>query len=140
MTYTSLWCHSQKHPSELASLHFALHSSRSWENHATWHPTVHGTVPQPPALEFFKIRIGTEFTLEQISKFSINVKGQIKSKWIYEIINFQKMIQQIWTIFALRILIVHRAEILQIFWVIFWKIDDFINPFWLNLTISSIPS
>jgi hypothetical protein len=24
---------------------------------------------------------------------------------------------------------VHRAEILQIFWIIFGKIDDFINPF-----------
>ena len=31
---------------------------------------------------------------------------------------------------------VHRAEILQIFWVIFWKIDDFIYSFWLNLTFS----
>ena len=61
-------------------------------------------------------------------------KGQIKSEWIYEIINFQKMTRKIWRISALRVFIVHRAEILQIFWVIFWKIDDFINPFWLNLT------
>ena len=36
-------------------------------------------------------------------------KGQIKSEWIYEIINFQKMNR---------------------------KIDDFINPFWLNLTFN----
>ena len=37
---------------------------------------------------------------------------------------------------ALRLFIVHRAEILQIFGVIFWKIDDSINPFWFNLTFS----
>ena len=51
LTYTSLWCHSQKVHcvAELPSLHFALHSSRSWENHAIWHPTVHGTTVQPPA-------------------------------------------------------------------------------------------
>ena len=36
--------------------------------------------------------------------------------------------------FCREFFIVHRAEILQIFWFIFWKIDDFINPFWLNLT------
>ena len=60
-------------------------------------------------------------------------KGQIKSEWIYEIINFQKMNRKI---SALRVFIVHRAEILQIFWFIFWKIDDFINPFWLNLTFT----
>ena len=50
---------------------------------------------------------------------------------------FQKMTLRIWRISALRIFIVHRAEILQIFWVIFWEIDDFINSFWLNLTFSS---
>ena len=33
---------------------------------------------------------------------------------------------KIWRISDLRVFIVHRAEI---FWVIFWKIDDFINPF-----------
>ena len=26
----------------------------------------------------------------------------------------------------------HRAEILQTFWLILWKIDDFINPIQLN--------
>ena len=49
---------------------------------------------------------------------------------------FQKMNQKIWRISTLRVFIVHRAEILQIFWFIFRKIDDFINPFWLNLTFS----
>ena len=49
LTHTSWWCHSQlEHPAELPSLHFALHSSKSWENHAIWHPTVHGKWPQPP--------------------------------------------------------------------------------------------
>ena len=45
---------------------------------------------------------------------------------------FQKMTRKIWSIFALRVFI----EILQIFGVIFWKIDDSINPFWFNLTFS----
>ena len=49
---------------------------------------------------------------------------------------YKKMTRKIWRISALRVFIVHRAEILQIFWVIFWKIDDFINPFWLNLTFT----
>ena len=31
-----------------------------------------------------------------------------------------------------------RAEILQIFQLLFWKIDDFINSFRLNLTFSGI--
>ena len=65
-------------------------------------------------------------------------KSQIKSEWIYKSINFQKMKRKIWRISALRVFIVHRAEILQIFWFIFWKIDDFINPFWLNLTFRAI--
>ena len=30
---------------------------------------------------------------------------------------------------ALKVLIAHRAEILQIFRVIFWKIDEFVNQF-----------
>ena len=42
------------------------------------------------------------------------------SQWIYEIINFQKMNQKIWRIYALRVFIVHRAEILQIFSGHFW--------------------
>ena len=55
-------------------------------------------------------------------------KGQNKSEWVYELINFQKMTQKIWRISALRGFTVYRAEILQkIFGVIFWKIDDFIN-------------
>ena len=68
----------------------------------------------------------------------ILIKGQIKSELIYEIIDCQNMTQKIWRISALRVFTVHRAEILQIFWFIFWKIDDFINPFWLNLTFKSI--
>ena len=64
-------------------------------------------------------------------------KSQIKSEWIYEIVNFQKMTWKIWRISALRVFTVHRAEIVQIFRVIFWKIDDFICPFWLNLTFST---
>ena len=59
--------------------------------------------------------------------FSVS-KGQIKSERIYEI----------WTISALRVFIVHRAEILQIVRVIFWKIGDFKNTFWLNLTFNKI--
>ena len=55
------------------------------------------------------------------------IKGQIKSEWIYEIINFQKMNWKIWKISALRVFIVDRAEILQIFLFTFWKIEDFIN-------------
>ena len=76
--------------------------------------------------------------VENISIINQNntTKGQIKSEWIYEIINFQKMTRKIWRISALRVFTVHRAEILQIFRVIFWKIDDFINPFWLNLIFS----
>ena len=47
---------------------------------------------------------------------------------------FQKMTRKIWRISALRVFIVHsRAEIFR---VIFWKIDDFINPFWLNLNFT----
>ena len=58
-------------------------------------------------------------------------KGEIKSEWIYEVINFPK--------YDLKILKdscpeVHRAKILQLFLVIFWKIDGFINSFCLNLT------
>ena len=30
-----------------------------------------------------------------------------------------------------------RAEILQIFQLLFWRINDFINTFWLNLTFST---
>ena len=47
---------------------------------------------------------------------------------------FQKLTQKIWRISALRVHRVHRAEVLQIVLVIIWKIDDFINPFWFNLT------
>ena len=47
---------------------------------------------------------------------------------------FQKMNQKIWRISALCTVKTLRAEILQIFRVIFWKIDDLINPVWLNLT------
>ena len=32
-----------------------------------------------------------------------------------------------------------RVEILQIFQLLFWKIDDFINSFWINLTFSGHP-
>ena len=49
---------------------------------------------------------------------------------------FQKMTQRIWRISALRVFIVHRAEILQFFRVIFWKIDDFISSFWLHMTFN----
>ena len=49
---------------------------------------------------------------------------------------FQKMTRKIWRISALCTIKTLRAEILQIFGVIFWKIDDFINSFWLNLTFS----
>ena len=59
------------------------------------------------------------------------IKGQIKSEWIYEMINFQKMNQNVWAITALRVFILHRAEI---FWLIFLKIYYFINSFWHNLT------
>ena len=45
---------------------------------------------------------------------------------------FQKMTPKIWRI-SIKTL---RAKILQIFRVIFWKIDDFINSFWLNLTFT----
>ena len=50
---------------------------------------------------------------------------------------FQKMTRKIWRISALCTRKTLRAEILQIFRVIFWKINDFINSFWLNLTFSS---
>ena len=62
-------------------------------------------------------------------------KGQIKSEWIYQIINFAKNEPKIWRISALKHL--HRAEILPIFWFNFCKIDDFINSFWLNLTFKA---
>ena len=41
---------------------------------------------------------------------------------------------KIWRIFALCTIKTLTAEILQIFRVNFWKIDDFINSLWLNLT------
>ena len=47
---------------------------------------------------------------------------------------FQKMTPKIWRI-SIKTL---RAKILQIFRVIFWKIDDFINLFWLNLTLNAL--
>ena len=60
-------------------------------------------------------------------------KGQIKSEWIYESINFPKnepekfegFLPYVCTIKTLRA----RADILQTLRVIFWKIDDFINSF-----------
>ena len=67
---------------------------------------------------------------------NLPVKGQIKSEWIYEIINFQKLTRKIWRISVLCTIKTLRAKILQIFRVIFWKIDDFINSFWLNLTFT----
>ena len=69
------------------------------------------------------------------SKQNKATKGQIKSEWIYEIINFQKMTRKIWRISEfLQYLHKGRNQILQIFWAIFWQIGDFINPFWLHLT------
>ena len=53
---------------------------------------------------------------------------------------FPKNEPKIWRITALRVFIVHRAEILQIYRLILWKIDDFINPFWLNLTFKGLYS
>ena len=44
------------------------------------------------------------------SKQNKATKGQIKSEWIYEIINFQKMTPKIWSISALRVFIVHGAK------------------------------
>ena len=49
---------------------------------------------------------------------------------------FQKMTPKIWRISVLCTIKTLRAKILQIFRVIFWKIDDFINSFWLNLTFT----
>ena len=49
------------------------------------------------------------------------LKGQIKSEWIYEIINFPKNDRKKW-ISALCTVQTPRAEILQIFWVSFWKL------------------
>ena len=65
------------------------------------------------------------------------LKGQIKSEWIDEIINFQKMTPKIWRIQPWEFLLyISRAEILQIFGSFFGKFDDFINPFWVKLTCS----
>ena len=33
---------------------------------------------------------------------------------------------------------INRAEIYQIFLVVFWKIDDFINTFWLHLSFTPL--
>ena len=59
-------------------------------------------------------------------------KGHMKSEWIHQ---FHKNDTKIWRISALRVFTAQRTEILIL--VIFWRIDDFINPFWLNLTFSS---
>ena len=95
-----------------------------------------------------------------------DTKGQIKWKWIYEIVMVKNSNWQIWRISALAskkrsikkvkalsyfkkmnkiklkykyfffwcdIVLETRAEILQIFQLLFWRIDDFINSFWPNL-------
>ena len=62
-----------------------------------------------------------------ILRIAVILKGQIKSDWIYEIINFPK--NEIGRISALSAIKTLRAEILQIFRFIFWKIDDLINSF-----------
>ena len=84
------------------------------------------------------LTVGMHF-VSKLFDFSSNTllvgKGQIKSEWIYEIINFQ-MTWKFWRISALIVFTVHRVEIFQISRVIFWKVDDFTNPFWLNLTFS----
>ena len=64
----------------------------------------------------------------------MTAEGQIKSEWIYEIIYFQKNdLKNLKDVCPERF---YSIEILQISQVIFWKIDDFINPFWVNLTFS----
>ena len=97
-----------------------------------------------PLIEMLKVKIRhflkpSHHSMKKILKFPLNIfifrlknltKGQIESEWIYEIFHFQKMTPTIWRIFALRVFTVDMAEILQIFGVIFWKIDDFIYPFW----------
>ena len=48
---------------------------------------------------------------------------------------FQKMTRKIWRISGLCTINTLIAEILQIFQVIFWKIDHFISSFWLTKMI-----
>ena len=60
-------------------------------------------------------------TLSTYDKPSLNMKKKIGQIVLYlEIFNFKTF----------------RAEILQIFELVIWKIDDFINSFWLYLTFS----
>ena len=51
-----------------------------------------------------------------------NSKGQIKSEWIYEIINFPTNDPKIRRISALCTEKILRTEILHKIWVIFWKL------------------
>ena len=101
-------------------------------------------------------------------------KSQIKSEWIFEVIDFPNYQLKIWRISALKVYLklnqkvvltdvsthgkpslnmqkksgeivlyleilnfkTFMAEILQIFQLLIWKIDDFMNSFWHNLTFS----
>ena len=59
---------------------------------------------------------------------STKAKGQIKSEWIYEIINFLKMTPKK-DFCAMYYKNSHGRRNPSHFWVKFWKIDDFINSF-----------
>ena len=59
------------------------------------------------------------FSLEMVTKL---IKGQIKSEWIYEITNFPKNYPKNLKDFCPMYCKNLRAEILQIFGVIFWKL------------------
>ena len=59
-------------------------------------------------------------TLSTYDKPSLNMQKKCQIVLYLEIFNFKTF----------------RAEILQIFELVIWKIDDFINSFWLYLTFS----
>ena len=64
------------------------------------------------------------------ARLGLITKCQIRSEWIYEIINFPKTDPNNLKDICL------ESFYSTHFLGHFWKIDDFINPFWLNLTFN----
>ena len=68
-----------------------------------------------------------------------NLRGQIKSEWIYEIINFPKIDPKNLKDFCPMYYKNSHGRNPSNFWGQFLEIDDFINSFWFYLT-SKVPS
>ena len=80
---------------------------------------------------FFKVLWHLWNLLELTCTFS---KGQLISKASFKFSLEPKMSQKIWRISALRVFTVFIGQkSFKFFGSFFWKIDDFINPFWLMI-------